>query len=77
MKAELFIISDRGDPYIPYTESRMMRDALRTGGGPKAHFDELRLFDHVQPKLDQDPAIVVFDSTRLLFRLYQLLLRWD
>lgn len=77
VKAELFIISDRGDPYIPYTESRMMRDALRTGGGPKAHFDELRLFDHVQPKLDQDPAIVVFDSTRLLFRLYQLLLRWD
>lgn len=74
--AELFIIHDRADPYVPYTELRMFEAALR-GGGPKAHFDELRLFDHVQPKLDQDPAIVVFDSTRLMFRLYQLLLRWD
>jgi hypothetical protein len=55
----------------------MLQDALREDGGPKAHFDELRLFEHVQPKLDQNPAVVVFDSTRLLFRLYQLLLRWD
>jgi acetyl esterase/lipase len=77
VKAELFIIHDRADPFVPYTESRMLQDALREDGGPKAHFDELRLFEHVQPKLDQNPAVVVFDSTRLLFRLYQLLLRWD
>jgi acetyl esterase/lipase len=77
VKAELFIIHDRADPFVPYTESRMLQDTLRGEGGPKAHFDELRLFEHVQPKLHQDPAIVVFDSTRLLFRLYQLLLRWD
>ena len=34
-------------------------------------------FDHVSPKLNQRPDIIALDSTRLLFRLYQLLLRWD
>lgn len=77
VKAELFIIHDRADPFVPYTESRRLQDAIRGRAVPRAHFDELRLFEHVQPKLNQDPAIVVFDSTRLLFRLYQLLLRWD
>ncbi len=75
VKAELFILHDRGDPVIPYTESRRLRDAIdeRT----RAHFDELRLFEHVKPKLNQQPGIIALDSTRLLFRLYQLLLRWD
>jgi acetyl esterase/lipase len=75
VKAELFIIHDRADPFIPYTESRRMKDAI--GGRPNAHFDELRLFEHVEPKLNQRPEVLALDSTRLLFRLYQLLLRWD
>ena len=75
MKAELFILHDRADPFIPYTESRRLKDAI--GDRPNAHFDELRLFEHVSPKLDQQPDIIALDSTRLLFRLYQLLLRWD
>jgi acetyl esterase/lipase len=75
VKAELFILHDRGDPVIPYTESRRLKDAL--GDRARAHFDELRLFEHVKPKLNQEPDIIALDSTRLLFRLYQLLLRWD
>ena len=75
VKADLFILHDRADPFIPYTESRRMKDALV--GRPRAHFDELQLFEHVRPKLDQQPDIIALDSTRLLFRLYQLLLRWD
>ncbi len=75
VKADLFILHDRGDTYVPYTESRRMKDVL--GDRAKAHFDELRLFQHVSPKLDQQPNIIALDSTRLLFRLYQLLLRWD
>jgi acetyl esterase/lipase len=77
MKAELFIVHDRADPYIPYTESRRLKDALAGRATPRAHFDELRLFEHVEPKLNQEPDIIALDSTRLLFRLYQLLLRWD
>ena len=76
VKADLFIVHDRGDPFIPYTESRRLKDALRGRDTPKVHFDELRLFEHVQPKLNQKPEIIAFDSTRLIFRLYQLLLKW-
>lgn len=75
VKADLFILHDRADPFVPYTESRRMKDAI--GDRASAHFDELRLFEHVSPKLDQKPDIIALDSTRLLFRLYQLLLRWD
>ena len=75
VKAELFIIHDRADPFIPYTESRRLEAAI--GGRPNAHFDELRLFEHVQPKLNQRPEVLALDSTRLLFRLYQFLLRWN
>jgi acetyl esterase/lipase len=75
VQAELFIIHDRADPFIPYTESRRLEDAI--GGRENAHFDEIRLFEHVEPNLNQRPEIIAFDSTRLLFRLYQLLLRWD
>lgn len=74
VKAELFILHDRADPFIPYTESRRMHDALR--GRPRAHFDELRLFEHVSPRLNQRPEIIAIDGTRLLFRLYQLLKTW-
>jgi dipeptidyl aminopeptidase/acylaminoacyl peptidase len=77
VKAELFIIHDRADPYIPYTESRRMQDALRGRDEPKAHFDEIRLFEHVEPKLNQRPDVITIDSTRMLVRMYQLLLRWD
>ncbi len=75
VKADLIILHDQGDPYIPYTESRRLQDAI--GGRPNVTFDELRLFDHVSPKLNTRPEIVAVDSTRLLFRLYQLLLRWE
>jgi dienelactone hydrolase len=74
VKAELFIIHDRADPFIPYTESRRLKD--RIGHQDNARFDEIRIFEHVEPKLNQRPDVLVFDSSRLLFRLYQLLLRW-
>lgn len=74
VRAELFILHDRADPFIPYTETRRMKDALR--GRPRAHFDELRLFQHVSPKLNQRPEIIAVDVTRVLFRLYQLMRTW-
>lgn len=74
VRAELFILHDRADPFIPYTETRRMKDALR--GRPRAHFDELRLFQHVSPKLNQRPEIIAVDATRVLFRLYQLMRTW-
>jgi acetyl esterase/lipase len=77
VSAELFIVHDRADPYIPYTESRRLEDHVHGRGAPEAHFDEIRLFEHVEPKLNQRPEILAFDSSRLLYRLYQLMLRWS
>jgi hypothetical protein len=75
VRAELFILHDRADIFIPYTETRRLRDDLR--GRPETHIDELRLFEHVEPRLNQQPHVIALDSTRLMFRLYQLLLRWS
>jgi acetyl esterase/lipase len=77
VRAELFIIHDQADPFIPYTESRKLKDALRGRDDIVTHFDELRLFEHVEPKLGQRPDVMALDSTRLVYRLYQLLLRWS
>jgi acetyl esterase/lipase len=77
IQAELFIIHDRADPYIAYTESRHMRDDLEGRSQPVRHFDEVRLFEHVEPKLTQRPDVITMDATRLMVRMYQLLLRWD
>jgi acetyl esterase/lipase len=75
VKAEVFIVHDRADRYIPYTEVRRMRDDV--GHLPNIKLDELRLFEHVEPRLTQGPDVIAVDSTRLLFRTYQLLLRWE
>jgi acetyl esterase/lipase len=77
VQAELFIVHDVADPFIPYTESRRLRDNLQGRRDIVAHFDELRLFEHVEPKANQRPDVIALDSARLVFRLYQLLLRWD
>jgi hypothetical protein len=77
LKAELFIVHDHADPFIPYTESRRLENAIADREEIDAHFEEIRLFEHVEPKLNQRPDVIVFDSTRVLFRLYQLMLRWE
>ena len=77
VRAELFIVHDVADPFIPYTESRKLRDHLRGRDEPVLHFDELRLFEHVEPKVTQRPDIIALDSAHLVFRLYQLLSLWD
>jgi acetyl esterase/lipase len=73
VRAEIFIVHDRGDPFIPYVESRRMRDRL--AGRDDLHYTEVSLFEHVEPNLRQRGDILVLDSARLYFRLYQLLLR--
>lgn len=73
VQAELFIVHDRGDPDIPYVESRRMRDRL--AGREDLHYTEVSLFEHVEPNLRQGADILVLDGTRLYFCLYQLFLR--
>ncbi len=72
-RGELIIIHDRGDEFIPYVESRRMRDAL--AGRGDVHFTEVSLFEHVEPRLSRGGNVIVLDGARLYFRLYQLLRR--
>ena len=69
---KLYIIHDRGDEFIPYVESRRLRDAL--GHRQGVHYTEVALFEHVEPRLNTSGDVLVIDSARLYFRLYQLLL---
>lgn len=75
LQAELFILHDQADEFIPYTELRRFRDAV--GDRPDTHFDETRIFEHVEPRLGQRPDRLIFDMARVLYRMYQLLLLWE
>ncbi len=73
VKAELFILHDQGDHYIPYVESRRLRDRL--AGRENVHFTELSIFNHVEPSSEKGALALFLDGSKLYFRLYQLLLR--
>jgi pimeloyl-ACP methyl ester carboxylesterase len=73
LEAEVFILHDRSDRYIPYVESRRLRDRL--AGYPNLHYTELTVFEHVEPDSDRGALALFLDGSRLYFRLYQLLLR--
>jgi hypothetical protein len=73
LRAELFIIHDKGDKFVPYVESRRLRDAL--AGQERVHFTEVSLFEHVEPRLSRGGDVIVLDGARLYYRLYQLLLK--
>ena len=73
LRGEIYIIHDRGDAFIPYVESRRLRDALV--GRERVHFTEVSLFEHVEPRLSSGGDVIVLDGMRLYYRLYQLLLK--
>lgn len=73
IQAEIFVLHDRSDRYIPYVESRRLRDRL--AGHPKLRYTELSIFEHVEPHSEKGALALFLDGSRLYFRLYQLLLR--
>jgi hypothetical protein len=73
IRAEVFILHDRSDHYIPYVESRRLRDRL--AGHTELNYTELTVFEHVEPRSERGALALFLDGSRLYFRLYQLLLR--
>ncbi len=71
LRAETFILHDTSDHFVPYTESRRLRDALQ--GQVKLHFTEVDVFQHVEPTIDRDAHVLITDSMKLYFHLYQIL----
>ncbi len=75
LRAETFILHDRADRYIPYVESRRLRDALE--GQVHLHYTEVNIFEHVEPTAHRAAHTLVVDSAKLYLHLYQLLLRFS
>ena len=71
LRAETFILHDKTDRFVPYTESRRLRDALR--GQVKLHFTEVDIFEHVEPTVDRDAHTLITDSAKLYLHLFQIL----
>jgi pimeloyl-ACP methyl ester carboxylesterase len=68
----LFVMHDRGDHFVPYTESRRL--VARIPPGILERYAEFDLFDHVTPnRLPTDPGFYV-QLGRLLSQLYGVLL---
>src|SRR5437867_11482095 len=74
LHTELFIMTARHDHYIPYVESRRLRDAT-SGNGNRVHYTELDIFSHVEPTSVSNPLGLLVDILKLLYYMWQLMLR--
>jgi len=74
LHAETFILHDKADRFVPYTESRRLRDALQ--GQVKLHFTEVDIFEHVEPTMDRSPHTLITDSLKLFLHLFQILIHF-
>ena len=68
----LFVMHDRGDRFVPYTESRRLVAAAPAGAVEL--FTEFELFDHVVPDRPIDSPAVVLEVAKLCRQLYRTLL---
>ncbi len=74
LDTELFIMHDRSDPYIPYVESRRLRDAT-TGNGHQVYFAEFDFLNHVELKSPSNPIFFLADLVKLIFYTWLLMMR--
>ncbi len=63
---------DRGDPLIPYVESRRVRDRLTAIGKPP-YYSEFAIFEHVDPTRGGSLRILLRDGVRLFLHAYWVL----
>jgi acetyl esterase/lipase len=74
LDTELFIMHDRSDPYIPYVESRRLRDATM-GNGHQVYFAEFDFLNHVELTSPSNPIAFLADLVKLIFYSWLLMLR--
>ena len=73
LRAELIVMHDRHDRYIPYVESRRLAEAARSGN--EVHYAEMDIFRHVDPRVPPNPLTFLADLIELLFQVCRLMLR--
>ena len=74
LDTDLFIMHDRSDPYIPYVESRRLRDAT-AGSGHQVYFAEFDFLNHVELKNPSNPISFLADLVKLIFYSWLLMLK--
>ncbi len=72
LAAPVYIVADRHDPFVPYTQSQALRDHLQALGRPPA-YAELSIFRHVTPALQGNPLTFLADIMRLWAQGYGFL----
>jgi len=73
LQAELIIVHDRQDKFIPYVESRRLAEAA--GEQNDVYYAELDLFRHVDPTVTANPLSFLADLIELFFQAYRLMLQ--
>jgi acetyl esterase/lipase len=74
LDTDLFIMHDRSDPYVPYVESRRLRDATE-GNGHRVYFAEFDFLNHVEPSSPSNPIAFLADMVKLIFYSWLLMLK--
>lgn len=64
LQAKIFVMHDRNDTYVPYSESRALVQALTSY--PRKHYTEFELFKHMHPQ----GGLTGLDALREMFKLY-------
>ncbi len=72
IRAEVFIITDSNDEFIPFTQSRLLRDSLREKGSA-VRYAEVSIFNHVDPVIRLNPLAFLTDFAKMYFQTYTLL----
>jgi acetyl esterase/lipase len=75
LDTQLFILTDRSDPYIPYVESRRLRDAVAAQNGDRIHYAEFDFLNHVELNSPSNPFSFLADLLKLVFYSWLLMLR--
>jgi acetyl esterase/lipase len=73
LRAELIVMHDRHDHYIPYVESRRLAEAARSV--TEVHYAEMDIFRHVDPRVPPNPLTFLADIIELLFQVCRLMIR--
>lgn len=71
LHTELFIMTDKSDPYVPYVESRRLRDAV-SGNGNEIHYAEFDFLNHVELSVN-NPLSFAEDFGRLLYNTWLIM----
>lgn len=72
--APVYLMHDRGDHLIPYTESRRFNVALALAGRPPYH-SEFDIFEHVDPTRGGNPLVAARDMVKLFMHIRAVLSR--